>query len=54
MGVIFCQISSSGGRRKKKEPSESKRHLSMDESLENTFSRINNKDDDKNGASNKG
>ena len=31
----------------------SKRHLSMDEYIENTFNRNNNKGNDKNGASNK-
>ena len=53
MGVILSQISSCGGRRKEKEPSERKRHLCMDESHENTFSRSNTNDNERNGASNK-
>ena len=53
VGVIYSQISSVGGRRKEKEPNESKMHLSMDESLENTFSRNNNNINDRNGESNK-
>ena len=54
VGVIFSQISSSGGRRKEKDPNELKRNLSMGEYLENTFSRRNTKDNERNGAPNKG